>query len=185
MNISIPLFQRGANKVPIYALIVIILVVLLFVFVGNVNTLAPIVTTAFMMTYAAVDYCYFALAMTYDKRQDRDVRYGPPKRKSKGEILNGVVGYGTTGEIDVRPKDSFERVKTDLDKLFPERITQRGQHHHIRESSYHNQNQNHSNVTTPEADFDATKRDKSMDTFSEHSDTSTLLVDKNGCKFLY
>lgn len=169
---------RGANKVPIYALIVIILVVLLFVFVGDVNTLAPIVTTAFMMTYAAVDYCYFALAMTYDKRQDRDLRYGPPKRNSKGEISNGVVGYGTTGEIDVRPKDSFEKVKTDLDKLFPERITQRGQHHHIRESSY--QNQNHSNVTTPEADFDATKRDKSMDTFSEHSDTSTLLVNKDG-----
>jgi hypothetical protein len=37
MNISIPLFQRGANKVPIYALIVIILDVLLFVFVGDVS----------------------------------------------------------------------------------------------------------------------------------------------------
>lgn len=162
---------RGPNKVPVYALIVIILVVLIFVFVGDVNTLAPIVTTAFMMTYAAVDYCYFALAMTYDIRQDRDLRYGAQKGVSKGES----VGYGTTGVAEVRPKDSFEKVKTDLDKLFPERMSQRGQHHHIRETSY----QNHSNVTTPEADFDATKRDKSMDALSEQSDTSTLLVEKD------
>lgn len=168
---------RGPNKVPIYALIVIILIVLLFVFVGDVNTLAPIVTTAFMITYAAVDYCYFALAMTYDRRQERDLRYGPPKRDSKGEITNGTVGYGTTGSsLDVRPKDSFEKVKTDLDKLFPERMTQRGQHHHIRESSY----KTLSGDSTPDADFDATKRDKSLDAFSEHTDTSSLLVDKDG-----
>lgn len=149
---------------------------MLFVFVGEVNTLAPIVTTAFMMTYAAVDYCYFALAMTYDSRQENYLKYGPKKRSSKGEITPGTVGYGATGLSDVRPKDSFEKVKTDLDKLFPERITQRGQHHHIRESSYQGRN----GATTPEADFDATKRCESMDTFSEHSDTSMLLVDKEG-----
>ena len=33
------------------------------------NTLGPLVTMPFMLTYAAVDYAYFALAMSYDKKK--------------------------------------------------------------------------------------------------------------------
>ncbi|XP_060558535.1 solute carrier family 12 member 8-like isoform X2 [Ruditapes philippinarum] len=82
---------RGPNKVPIYSLVLITLVVLLFVLVGDVNTLAPIVTTAFMMSYAAVNYSYFALAMSYDHRQARDLRFGvQDKSRRKSTDIMGM-----------------------------------------------------------------------------------------------
>ncbi|XP_069106721.1 solute carrier family 12 member 8-like [Argopecten irradians] len=178
---------RGPNKVPIYSLILVTLVVLLFICVGDVNTLAPIVTTAFMMTYAAINYSYFALAMTYEKRQERErnLNVTPTNSKkvqnvvSRGEISNGTItsSYGSTGTHleGQRPKDSFEKFASDLDKLFPERMTQRGQHHLLRQGSVGSG----STATTPEADFDATKKSKSHDTFSEQSDTSSLLPEKS------
>ncbi|XP_060068497.1 solute carrier family 12 member 8-like [Ylistrum balloti] len=177
---------RGPNKVPIYSLILVTLVVLLFICVGDVNTLAPIVTTAFMMTYAAINYSYFALAMTYEKRQERErnLNIMPTNSKklrgtaSQGDVINGTItgSYGATGTLSdgQRPKDSFEKFASDLDKLFPERMTQRGQHHLVRQGSIGSG----STATTPEADFDATKKSKSHDTFSEHSDTSSLLPEK-------
>lgn len=126
-----------------------------------------------MMTYTAINYCYFALAMTYEKRHERTEKIKQGSIQQKGDNLSkkGVAGYGSTGiagKTTVRPKDSFEKFASDLDKLFPERLTQRGQHHLIRHNSG-------SNATTPEADFDATKKTKSMDSFSEQNDTSSLI----------
>lgn len=169
--------QRGPNKVPIYSLILETFVVLLFVFVGDVNTLAPIVTTAFMITYVAIDYAYFALAMSYDKRQQRELKFGqgkPYDPKQKVGIANGNASYGSTDTAENRNKDSLERFANDLDKLFPERMAQRGQHHLLRQSSM----TSNSTATTPEADFDATHRNKSLDNISEHSDTAHLLHEK-------
>lgn len=56
---------------PVLALLVISLIALIFIFVGQVNTLGPIVTMPFMLTYAAVDYSHFVLVLSYDKSQDR------------------------------------------------------------------------------------------------------------------
>lgn len=167
-------FQRGPNKVPIFALILITLVTLLFIFVGDVNSLAPIVTTAFMMTYAAIDYAYFALAMSYDRRQEKELKYGPINKKklSSGDIGNGCVGYGTYS-AQTRPKDSFEKLASDLDSLFPERMTQRGQHHLVRQST------GNSNATTPDADFDATKQHIPTEYTTDQNDKSNLLPEKN------
>ena len=161
---------------PIYSLVLITFVVLLFVLVGDVNTLAPIVTTAFMMCYTAINYAYFALAMSYDKRHERDLKFGPKDssyQKSK-ELPNGVLGYGTTGVVDTRNKDSLQKLSTDLDKLFPERLTHRGQHHLVK------QQQGAGTPSTPEADFDATKRSKSLEDIAEQSDASQVLLGKDG-----
>lgn len=163
--------QRGPNKVPIFALILITLVSLLFIFVGDVNSLAPIVTTSFMMTYAAIDYAYFALAMSYDRHHEQERKYGPMNKKmNSGEIGNGYPGYGSCSS-PTRPKDSFEKLASDLDSLFPERMTQRGQHHLARQSVG-------SGGSQEEADFDATKRRISMESTTDHSDKSTLLSEK-------
>ena len=45
------------------------------IFLSQVNTLGPIVTMPFMLTYAAVDYAYFSLAMSFDKRKAREDKY--------------------------------------------------------------------------------------------------------------
>lgn len=132
-----------------------------------------------MLTYASIDYSYFALAMSYDRRKDRDARFATPeyertrKHSQDSELLNG--GYGATGKsVDITAnKDSFEKLANDLDKLFPERLAQRGQHHLIRQTSV----TTGSNATTPEADFDATKRKMSMEASEkgEDGDTQNLL----------
>lgn len=48
------------------SLTVVALISLIFICVGDVNFLAPIVTMPFLITYIAVDYAYFALAITAD-----------------------------------------------------------------------------------------------------------------------
>ena len=181
---------------PVYALIVITIVVLLFICVGDVNTLAPVVTTAFMITYAAIDYSYFVLAMSYDRRQAREDRFaqnltaqpstpapdsGLARKGSMGsDLSNGTLVYGSKGGgVDATThKDSFQKLASDLDKLFPERLSQRGQHHLVRQSSFNTG----SNATTPEADFDATKRKLSADSLAvkgeDLGDTTELL---GGC----
>ena len=67
--------QKGPNKVPVVALIVIVLLNVVFVIVGGINTLAPIVTMPFLATYAAIDYAYFALAMAADLKTSREHRF--------------------------------------------------------------------------------------------------------------
>ncbi|CAG5134925.1 unnamed protein product [Candidula unifasciata] len=152
---------RGPNKVPVFALVVITLVVLIFICVGDVNSLAPVVTTAFLFTYAAVDYSYFVLAMSYDKRQSREERFqvnasskAVHRASSDSITSNGVTTISEYTSyrkpIDVTlNKDSFEKFAGDLDKLFPERLTHRGQRL-VSEPQTERAN-------TPEADFDITK----------------------------
>lgn len=69
------LLQRGPNKVPIYSMTVVAMVTITFIIIGQINTLGPVVTMPFLLTYAAVDYSYFALAQTFDMRQKREERY--------------------------------------------------------------------------------------------------------------
>ena len=122
------------------------------------------------MSYIAVNYAYFALAMSYDKRQKRDLRFGVKPQTKSSEISNGQIGYGSTKSSD-NFKDSFQNIRTDLDKLFPERLTHRGQHHIVREEG----------ASSPtEADFDATNRCKSLESISEQTDPSQVLLGKEG-----
>lgn len=69
------LFQRGPNRVPVYALMVAASVTLIFICVGPLNTLATIVTMPFLPTYATIDYAYFALAQSFNIQQAREERF--------------------------------------------------------------------------------------------------------------
>lgn len=71
-------------------------------------------------------------------------------------------------------KDSFQTIRTDLDKLFPERLTHRGQHHLIHQQG----KESHGQMSPSEPDFDATQRSKSLDNVSEVSDSSQVLLCK-------
>lgn len=103
-------FQRGPNKVPIYAMLVVAVVTLTFIITGQINTLAPIVTMPFLLTYACLDYAYFALAQTFDLRHTREQRF---RTQSPTFDRN----YGSASR-----NNSITDTDNDLDSLFPERI---------------------------------------------------------------
>lgn len=72
---NLVLLQRGPNKVPLYSMVVVAVVTLTFILIGEINTLAPIVTMPFLLTYAAIDYSYFALAQTFDIQLKNEQRF--------------------------------------------------------------------------------------------------------------
>ena len=132
-----------------FALIVITMISIIFIFIGNVNTLGPIVTMPFMLTYGAVDYCYFALAMSFDKQKTRNQKFrdakkllnGSQKAEESGKkpVQNGSAGpagYGATDsahDSDANKKtttDTIEKLNSDLDNLFPERVPHDQRHLH-------------------------------------------------------
>ena len=160
------------------------LVTLLFILVGDINTLAPVVTTTFMLTYTAVCYSYFALAMSYDRRKQRDEKFSEEKQPETSLRVESATKdsapYSTENQKSepMVYKDSFQRFASDLDKLFPERLTHRGQHHLARQHSESN-----SPTTPEEAVFDATSRNLSGSqgdmTGSDMGDTTQLLKDSD------
>ncbi|XP_014675096.1 PREDICTED: solute carrier family 12 member 8-like [Priapulus caudatus] len=101
---------RGANSIPVAALVVVVAAALVFVLAGRVNSLAPIVTMPFMATYACVDYAYFALAMTFDIQRRREERLG-----------KAAAAAGGAGAAPPRAGSAG-----DLDRLFPERLENKG-----------------------------------------------------------
>lgn len=103
---------RGPNKVPIYAMAVVAVVTITFIIVGDINRLAPIVTMPFLLTYACIDYSYFALAQTFDIQSRREERFRIQAQSPSYESRR----YGSTTTTN----DYHE--SNDLDQLFPERI---------------------------------------------------------------
>lgn len=81
-------------------------VTIAFIVVGDINTLAPIVTMPFLLTYACIDYSYFALAQTFDIQMKREERFRIQAQSPSYESRR----YGSTNDND-----------NDLDHLFPER----------------------------------------------------------------
>ncbi|KAI8438439.1 hypothetical protein MSG28_010955 [Choristoneura fumiferana] len=82
-------------------MVVVAIVTITFIIIGDINKLAPIVTMPFLITYASIDYSYFALAQTFDLQHRREMRF-------QGNSQRDTQVYGATG--------------SDLDLLFPERI---------------------------------------------------------------
>ena len=95
VNISVTfVLQHGPNRLPLYGLVAIAAVSLLFIFIGDINTLGPVVTIPFLLTYAAVDYAYFALAMSFDQRKKHTTNY----------LHDGIAAdsvYGAVGHDDI------------------------------------------------------------------------------------
>lgn len=98
--------KRGPNKVPLYAMGVVAVVTVTFIIVGDINFLAPIVTMPFLLTYACIDYSYFALAQTFDIQEQREERFRIQASSPSYETRR----YGATQEGN------------DLDLLFPDRV---------------------------------------------------------------
>lgn len=82
-------------------------VTIAFIMVGDINSLAPIVTMPFLLTYACIDYSYFALAQTFDIQTKREERFRIQAQSPSYESRR----YGAVEHEN----------DNDLDHLFPER----------------------------------------------------------------
>ncbi|XP_039351819.1 solute carrier family 12 member 8 isoform X3 [Mauremys reevesii] len=113
--------KKGRNKTPVAAICLTSLITMAFVFVGQVNVLAPIVTINFMLTYIAVDYSYFSVSMSYILQQK-------PKRTQREEsrVVNSAQPltfektsrYGSDGIIQSRSDGTLLEFTKDMDQLF-------------------------------------------------------------------
>lgn len=116
--------QKGPNKTPVAAICLTSLLTMAFIFIGQVNVLAPIVTINFMLTYSFIDYSYFSVAMTYNL-QVRKSRVGSTKRTglySSGQNCKALMavthqGYGTERDMEI-PGTLLEFTR-DMDQIFP------------------------------------------------------------------
>ncbi|EMP38346.1 Solute carrier family 12 member 8 [Chelonia mydas] len=92
-----------------------------FVFVGQVNILAPIVTINFMLTYIAVDYSYFSVSMSYilqqkPKRTQREASRAV--NSSQPLTFEKTSRYGSDGIIQSRSDGTLLEFTKDMDQLF-------------------------------------------------------------------
>lgn len=101
---------RGPNKVPLYAMGVVAVVTVSFIIVGDINFLAPIVTMPFLLTYACIDYSYFALAQTFDIQEQREERFRIQASSPSYETRRYGAAQSPGGDSN------------DLDLLFPDRV---------------------------------------------------------------
>ncbi|XP_039556821.1 solute carrier family 12 member 8 isoform X1 [Passer montanus] len=112
---------KGPNKTPVAAICLTSLITMAFVFIGQVNVLAPIVTINFMLTYIAVDYSYFSLSLSYNIQQKpEEIQMGTarPAHSSQPLIFNKPPSRAADGVIQSRSNGTLLEFKKDMDQLF-------------------------------------------------------------------
>ncbi|NXW83264.1 S12A8 protein, partial [Alopecoenas beccarii] len=112
---------KGPNKTPVAAICLTSLITMAFVFIGQVNVLAPIVTINFMLTYIAVDYSYFSVSLTYNIQQKpvvTQVENIRPAHPSQPLIFNKPSSRAVGGMIQTRSNGTLLEFTKDMDQLF-------------------------------------------------------------------
>ncbi|RMC18742.1 hypothetical protein DUI87_04638 [Hirundo rustica rustica] len=113
--------KKGPNKTPVAAICLTSLITMAFVFIGQVNVLAPIVTINFMLTYIAVDYSYFSLSLSYNiqqKPEETQMGTARPALSSQPLIFNKPPSRAADGVIQSRSNGTLLEFKKDMDQLF-------------------------------------------------------------------
>ncbi|KAI4805702.1 hypothetical protein KUCAC02_010301 [Chaenocephalus aceratus] len=117
----------GPNRTPVAAICLTSLLTMAFIFIGQVNVLAPIVSINFMLTYSFIDYAYFSVAMTcqLQSKEKRDT-ISPAKRYGRGSTVSSrplieesLPSYGSEGESPQRMKGTLLEFTKDMDQIFP------------------------------------------------------------------
>ncbi|NXN16273.1 S12A8 protein, partial [Indicator maculatus] len=112
---------KGPNKTPVAAICLTSLITMAFVFIGQVNILAPIVTINFMLTYIAVDYSYFSVSLSYNIHQKPDetqMKNARPAHSSQPLIVNKSSSRAADGVIQSRSNGTLLEFTRDMDQLF-------------------------------------------------------------------
>ncbi|TNN52807.1 Solute carrier family 12 member 8 [Liparis tanakae] len=98
-----------------------------FIFIGQVNVLAPIVTINFLLTYSFIDYSFFSVTMNLQlqAKEKRDTlalakrnQRGSTRPSSRPLIDANPPSYGSGGESPQRKGTLLEFTK-DMDQIFP------------------------------------------------------------------
>eukprot|EP00076_Gallus_gallus_P042928 XP_025008466.1 solute carrier family 12 member 8 isoform X3 [Gallus gallus] len=113
--------KKGPNKTPVAAICLTSLITMAFVFIGQVNVLAPIVTINFMLTYIAVDYSYFSISLSYDVQQKPGkilVENTKPPHSSQPLIFNRPSSHASDGVIQSTSNGTLLEFRKDMDQLF-------------------------------------------------------------------
>uniref|UniRef100_A0A7N6AIV9 Solute carrier family 12 member 8 n=1 Tax=Anabas testudineus TaxID=64144 RepID=A0A7N6AIV9_ANATE len=117
---------KGPNRTPVAAICLTSLLTMAFIFIGQVNVLAPIVTINFMLTYSFIDYSYFSVAMTFQlqsKEKDTPILAKGNQRRSTRQssrplIETALQNYGSGGE-SLQSKGTLLEFTKDMDQIFP------------------------------------------------------------------
>lgn len=118
---------RGPNRTPVAAICLTSLLTMAFIFIGQVNVLAPIVSINFMLTYSFIDYSYFSVAMTFQlQKKEKTDPLIPSKgnqcrlsrQRSKPLIAATFPNYGSRGE-SLQDKGTLLEFTKDMDQIFP------------------------------------------------------------------
>ncbi|XP_034430600.1 solute carrier family 12 member 8 isoform X1 [Hippoglossus hippoglossus] len=118
---------KGPNKTPVAAICLTSLLTMAFIFIGQVNVLAPIVTINFMLTYSFIDYSYFSVVMTFQlqSKEKRDAltlakrnQRRSAKQSSRPLLQDPLPNYGSGGESP-QSKGTLSEFTKDMDRMFP------------------------------------------------------------------
>uniref|UniRef100_A0A8C2UG09 Solute carrier family 12 member 8 n=1 Tax=Coturnix japonica TaxID=93934 RepID=A0A8C2UG09_COTJA len=112
---------KGPNKTPVAAICLTSLITMAFVFIGQVNVLAPIVTIIFMLTYIAVDYSYFSISLSYNIQQKPGktlVENSKTPHSSQPLIFSRPSSHASDGVIQSRSNGTLLEFRKDMDQLF-------------------------------------------------------------------
>ncbi|KAM6463742.1 solute carrier family 12 member 8 isoform 2-T2 [Liasis olivaceus] len=117
-------YGKGPNKTPVAAICLTSLITMAFIFIGQVNVLAPIVTINFMLTYIAVDYSYFSVSMSYNLKQNskrmrhEDSRVGLSCSRPLMLSKSACYGYGSNGIDQCQSDGTLLEFTKDMNNLF-------------------------------------------------------------------
>lgn len=120
---------RGPNKIPVFATLVFAIISLVFIFIGQLNTLGPVLTIPFLLTYASVDYANFILMTTVEMQKKKEKKKEGEEKKEEGEgekeanesttLPKSHQGYGTINKSFSSQSLHSDQSDSDLDNLFP------------------------------------------------------------------
>ncbi|KAI5628083.1 solute carrier family 12 member 8 isoform X1, partial [Silurus asotus] len=109
---------KGPNKTPVAAICLTSLISMAFIFIGQVNVLAPIVTINFMLTYSVIDYSYFSVAMSYKLQvKERRPLYEKPCSR-KPLVTSNHPCYGSSGVLSKPSNGTLLEFTKDMDQIF-------------------------------------------------------------------
>lgn len=172
-------FQRGPNKTPVAAIILTSLLTLAFIFIGQVNVLAPIVSINFMLTYSFIDYSYFSVAMT-SKLQAREEKGVPASARAKHTksrrhscrplIEVTLPNYGSR-EHNLHLNGTLLEFAKDMDQIFPPSLNSDA----AQKSSAGQHTDAKANASTKQKLMDSFRLDHNSNTFSDEKPNELIV----------